>query len=156
MALAKQRTKHKVRYIGRREFVDFPELNLFGVEAKIDTGAYTSAIHCKDIDLQNENGKEVLCFRLLDETHPEHSETMHRFTDFSRKKIKNSFGEMEERYIIKTLIRLGRKKIRTTLSLSDRENMRYPVLIGRRMLKGKFIVDVSTIHTKGVKFRNKK
>ncbi|MGZ3884416.1 MAG: ATP-dependent zinc protease family protein [Bacteroidia bacterium] len=148
--------KQKLRYIGRREFVDFPELGLFAVEAKIDTGAYTSAIHCKDIDLKILDGKEILCFKLLDASHPEHSETIHRFPEFSRKKIKNSFGEMEERYIIKTLVRLGKKNIRTTLSLSDRENMRYPVLIGRRLLKGKFIVDVNTIHTKGLKFKRKK
>ena len=149
-------SKYKIRTIGRREFVDFPELGLFAVEAKIDTGAYTSSIHCKDISLGTVNGKEVLRFKLLDESHPEHSETVYQFTDFSRKKIKNSFGEMEERYIIKTLICLGKKNIRTILSLSDRENMRYPVLIGRRILKGKFIVDVNAIHSKGLKFKRKK
>ena len=58
---------------------------------------------------------------------------------------------MEERYIIKTIIKLGKKSIRTTLSLSDRENMRYPVLIGRRLLKGKFIVDANKIHTGGLR-----
>ena len=137
----------QIHIIGRREFVDFPELGLYNLEAKIDTGAYTSSIHCKDILLKTINGKPVLHFNLLDETHPEHSEKIHKFENFSRKKIKNSFGEMEERYVIKTLIRLDRKKIKSTISLSDRESMRYPVLIGRRLLKGKFIVDVNKIQT---------
>lgn len=140
-----------MRLIGRREFVDFPELNLFSVEAKIDTGAYTSSIHCTDISVKTIENKSVLCFKLLDDSNPEFSKQTHQFTEFYKKKIKNSFGEIEERYIIRTPIKLGKKTIRTTLSLSDRENMRYPVLIGRRFLKGKFIVDVIKIHTGGLK-----
>jgi hypothetical protein len=112
-----------------------------------------SAIHCSDIEIKNVGGKEVLCFRLLDSSHPESEKHIHEFSDFSRKKIKNSFGEMEERYIINTLVKIGRKNIRTTLSLSDRENMRYPVLIGRRLLKGKFVVDVNKLHTGGEKIK---
>lgn len=149
--------KHKIRIIGRREFVDFPNLQLYSVEAKIDTGAYTSAIHCKDIEVKKSEGKDVLCFKLLDDSHPEYSQQVHRFGEYFRKKIKNSFGEMEERYIIKTKIRLGKKTILSTVSLSDRENMRYPVLIGRRFLKGKFVVDVNRIHTEGkAKIQRKK
>lgn len=145
------KAKNKIRLIGRREYVDFPELKLFSVEAKIDTGAYTSSIHCSEITIKNINGKDTLCFKLLDITHPELSKHTHQFTEFFKKKIKNSFGEMEERYIIKTVIKLGKKTIRTTLSLSDRENMRYPVLIGRRLLKGKFIIDANKIHTGGLR-----
>ncbi len=135
--------------IGRREFVDFPELKVFRVEAKIDTGAYTSSIHCSDINVKTIDGEQTLCFKLFDNLHPEFSENILQFNEFSKKKIKNSFGEMEERYVIKTMIRIGHKNIRTTLSLSDRENMRYPVLIGRRLLKGKFIIDVNKLHTGG-------
>ena len=144
-----QKTNNSIRLIGRREFIDFPELKIFSVEAKIDTGAYTSSVHCSEILIKIIDNKPVLCFKLLDISHPEFSKQTHQFTDFWQKKIKNSFGEMEERYIVKTTIKLGKKTIRTTLSLSDRENMRYPVLIGRRLLKGKFIVDVNKIHTGG-------
>lgn len=143
--------KNKIRLIGRREFVDFPDLKLFSVEAKIDTGAYTSSVHCSDIEIRSIEGKPALCFKLLDTTHPEFSKQTQQFFDFYRKKIKNSFGEMEERYIIKTTVKIGKKTIRTTLSLSDRENMRYPVLIGRRLLKGKFLIDVSRVHTGGLR-----
>jgi hypothetical protein len=139
-----------MRVIGRREFVDFPELKLFSVEAKMDTGAYTSSIHCTDISIKVVENKPVLSFKLFDASNPDPKPT-HQFTNFTKKKIKNSFGEMEERYIIKTIIKLGKKTIRTTLSLSDRENMRYTVLIGRRLLKGKFIVDVNRIHTGGLR-----
>lgn len=140
--------KPDIKLIGRREYIDLPLLGIAGVEAKIDTGAYTCAIHCGIITLREEQGKTVLCARLLDDEHPEHC-----FTDFTVKKIKNSFGEMEERYIIKTLVRIGRKKVNTTISLSDREKMRYPVLIGRRLLKGKFVVDVGQVYTNGIRLK---
>ena len=131
--------------IGRREFVSFSLLGISNMEAKIDTGAYTSSLHCENIVVNYENSKPILYFTLnLGE------EKSFRFEEFRLKKIKNSFGEMEERYIIKTLISIGRKKIKTTMSLSDRGNMRYPVLIGRRLLKGKFIVDVNLIYTNGL------
>ena len=136
----------KIKLIGRREFVSFPLLNISKVEAKIDTGAYTCSIHCKNIVLKTDYGKSILTFQLLDDT-------IYNFEEFTRKKIKNSFGEMEERYIIKTLIVIGGKKINTTISLSDRENMRYPVLIGRKLLKGKFIIDVNLKYTNGLDFK---
>lgn len=133
-----------IKIIGRREHVSFPELGLTQIEAKIDTGAYTSAIHCKHISIIQKNNIPVLQVKFLDET-------FHYFDNFTKKKIKNSFGEMEERFIVKTLILIGRKKIRTTISLSDRGSMKYPVLIGRKLLKGKFIVDVNLIHTNGIR-----
>lgn len=137
--------KNKLRLIGRREFVDFPLLGVSGVEAKIDTGAYTSSLHCENITINYENSKPILYFTI----EPGDHKTL-RFEDFAQKKIKNSFGEMEERYVIKTVVRIGKKKIRSTISLSNRDNMRYPVLIGRRLLKGKFLIDVNQIHTGGI------
>lgn len=138
--------KNRPRLIGRREFVDFPLLSMNHIEAKIDTGAYTSAIHCKHIKQISREGKEILELQLLDDT-------IHYAELFTKKLIKNSFGEKEERYVIKTLICIGKKKILTTISLSDRENMRYPVLIGRRLLKGKFVVDVNLIYTNGLSLK---
>ena len=140
-------SKIKTRLIGRREFVDFPLLNLNGIEAKIDTGAYTSSIHCESINLNYENSKPILYFTI-----EQNGLKSFRFEDFSTKKIKNSFGEMEERFVIRTIICIGRKKIWSVISLSNRDNMRYPVLIGRRVLKGKFLIDVNRIHSGGIKF----
>ncbi|MEO8762477.1 MAG: RimK/LysX family protein [Bacteroidia bacterium] len=142
--------KNKIKLLGRREYVDFPELNIFKVEAKIDTGAYTTALHCSAISVKEVEGKQMLCFKLLDESHPEYNELEHCFEYFIQKSIKSSSGETELRYIIKTLLIIGHKKIRTAVSLTDRGNMRYPVLIGRKMIKNKFIIDVAKIHTGGI------
>lgn len=128
--------------VGRRETVDFPDLGLNGLTAKIDTGANTTALHCHHVRVEN----GVLFFRLLDETHPEYQDREHRFEKFERKLIRSSFGEEEMRYIIRTRIRIGRKIVRSIVSLTDRKNMKYPVLIGRRMLKNRFLVDVSLLN----------
>jgi hypothetical protein len=143
--------KHRIRLIGRREFVDFPALNLKGVEAKIDTGAYTSSLHCIHIEEKNMEGTPTLFFTVALETANGFENKEYTFTDFSTKNIKNSFGEMEERYIIKTILKIGRKNIRASISLSNRWNMRYQVLIGRKPLQGKFLVDVKRIHLGGIK-----
>ena len=137
--------KHTLRLIGRREFVDFPLLELFNVEAKIDTGAYTSSIHCENISVKNISGNPALYFTVIlnDE---KNTKKEYVFNEFAAKKIKNSFGEMEERYIIKTLLKIGKKNIRVSISLSKRGSMRYPVLIGRKPLKGKFLIDVKQVH----------
>jgi hypothetical protein len=142
--------KNRMRLIGRREYIAFPELNLFGIEAKVDTGAYTSAMHCHDIEIRKIDGVPTLCFKLLDPTHPEYNEQEHRFQHYSTKLIKSSTGEAEVRYVIRTIVSLGKKRIRCAISLADRGNMRYPVLIGRKMIKNKFIIDVGKIHTGGI------
>jgi hypothetical protein len=129
--------------VGRTERVDFPKLKLHGIAAKIDTGAYTCALHCHDIIVRSIAGKNYLCFKLLDPSHPEYNEREIRFRQFSEKNIKNSFGELERRFVIKTAIRIAGKRIMSTISLTHRGSMKYPVLIGRRLLKNKFVVDVS-------------
>lgn len=128
--------------IGRRELVSFPDLGLKKIQAKIDTGAYSTALHCHDIHVKD----GVLYFKLLDPTHPEYNDKPQSATEFSRKIIKSSSGEAEERYIIKTRVKIGKRKIKSVISLTDRGNMRYPVLIGRKLLKNRFIVDVSEIN----------
>lgn len=67
--------------------------------AKIDTGAYSNAIHCTYIELK----KDQLFVKFL-------NDEIHIFSDFAQKKIKNSSGEMEERFIIQTTIHIGGKK----------------------------------------------
>ena len=140
--------KKKLRIIGRREYIDLPQLYMTQVEAKIDTGAYTSSLHCETLYIHNENSSSKLYFTTDPaQTHP------FEFENFTQKKIKNSFGEMEERYVIKTRFRIGKKIINASVSLTSRDNMRYPVLIGRRILKGKFLIDPLEIHTGGLSLK---
>ena len=135
--MEKKKSVKPKQIIGRRETVDFPELGLAGISAKIDTGAYSSTLHCRDIQV-SDGPQKILSFKVLGSTEKEI-----QFKAFSQKKIKNSFGEAEKRYVIKTKIKIAGRLIKSIISLTDRGNMRYPVLIGRKLLKNKFVVDVS-------------
>jgi len=135
--------ERKKDVIGRTMPVDLPKLGFIGIPAKVDTGAYYCSLHCHQIELRELDGKNVLCFRLLDPSHPEYREKEIRFRNFTVKKIKSSVGEIEERYTIRTALRVKGRRIKTFITLTNRGNMRYPMLIGRRLLRNKFIVDVS-------------
>jgi len=129
------------KQIGASEKVDFPDLGLFDIDAKIDTGAYTTALHCHDIVETKENDRPTLHYKILDPSHPEYNHRGFSTLSYSKKTVRNSFGDKEERFVIKTRITIGKRTIRAFVSLTDRQSMRYPVLIGRKLLKGRFIVD---------------
>ncbi len=131
----------KKRTIGATEVVNFPELGWFDVPARVDTGAATSSIHCSKVKIVEKNGRAHLSFFLdVQKGAPREAFSV---VDFTEKIVKNSFGHAEKRYVIKTLIVISGRKIRTQFSLADRRRMKYPVLLGRKLLKGKFVVDVS-------------
>jgi hypothetical protein len=95
-------------------------------------------------------GKEkILSFKLLDPSHPLFTNEEIQIKKYTRRKIKNSFGQLEKRFIIKTIIVLGGKEIETEVSLSDRSNLKYPVLIGRRLLSKGFLIDVTKVNVTG-------
>ena len=130
--------------IGRTIHVDFPELGLKDVLAKIDTGSYRGALHCKEIMLIEKDRKTYLSFAPLDDSHRGFSHVPVLVSDFSTTRVKNTSGSHEPRYVIKTTIILNGVPYPIELTLSDRANMRSPVLIGRKFLKGKFVVDVTS------------
>lgn len=132
--------------IGRNEKVDLPNLRLKDLKAKIDTGAYTSVIHCHKIKLVISNKKKYLYFNLLDPGHPNYAKKLFKVTGFTEKKVKNSFGASEIRFAIKTPILVAGKLINAEFTLTDRSEMKYPILLGRKLLNAKFIVDVAKIY----------
>ncbi|MBP2831309.1 ATP-dependent zinc protease [Aquimarina sp. U1-2] len=123
--------------IGRTDKVDFPILELSNINAKIDTGAYTSAIHCIDI---REVDKTLQC-TFLDATHPEYNGKKFIFKNYDMTAVKSSNGKIETRFAIRTQIQVFNRSYPITFTLSPRDDMRFPVLIGRRFLSGKFLVD---------------
>jgi hypothetical protein len=129
--------------IGRKEKVDFPGLGLYGIDAKVDTGAYTSAIHCDSVRAVKAGGERFVRFRLLDPSHPSYDGREIRKPLLGRRKVKSSFGQTEYRYIIKTLVEIFGREHEIELSLCDRSGMEHPILLGRKFIQDKFVVDVS-------------
>ncbi len=129
--------------IGSLDVLDFPEFGLFDLPCKIDTGAQTSALHCHRVRIIESEGKEIIAFKLLDPKHKYYEDKEYRSADFQERRVRSSSGHAEYRYVIKTNIVLFNKVYRTEFTLADREKMSYPVLIGCRLLKDNFVVDVA-------------
>jgi hypothetical protein len=127
--------------IGRKDKADFPELKLTNISCKIDTGAYTSTIHSHDIKEIIIDGEKYIEFQLLDPSHPKYRDEKLKTKNFTKKNIKNSFGITEERFVIKTIIKIFENEYPIELSLSERSDMKNPILIGRTLLNNRFIVD---------------
>lgn len=125
--------------LGRSDRVDLPGLGLSDIHAKIDTGAYTCSLHCSRAEVID--GK--LEFVLLDEEHPEFTGMKFVFKKYDQREIKNSFGEAEMRFVIKTKIKIFDKVIKAEFSLSNRGNLKFPVLLGRKILRNRFLIDVT-------------
>ena len=123
--------------IGRRDRASFPDLGLTHIPIKIDTGAYTSSIHCSNFAIEN----GVLRADFYDEAHPKAKPKTVLFSDFTTTKVKSSNGEIQNRFQIKSRIELFGKVYKIALTLADRKKMKNPVLIGRKFLNKKFIVD---------------
>lgn len=129
--------------IGRLEKLDLPDLSLYNLDAKIDTGAYTSSLHCHKIELVKQDDVQRVRFYVLDPDHPEFANTLYECNVHKIKNVKSSNGMIEERVIIKQKSVFSGKKRNIELSLTNRSEMKYPILLGRKFLTGRFIVDVS-------------
>lgn len=145
-----------MQILGRADRIDLPGLGLLNIHAKVDTGAYTSSLHCSSAEVVD--GK--LVFILLDEEHPEFTGMPFTVDSFTEREIKNSFGVAEKRYVIETSIRIFGEEIMTEFSLSDRDALRFPILLGRKVLRNRFVIDVtkknlSYRHSKALKKQRK-
>lgn len=119
------------------EKVKFPELSDDFVLAKIDTGADSGALHASNIKIINRHGRYHISFK------PFSSKKTIWIDNFAVKYVKSSNGEKQQRFFIHTYIYIKGSKRKITISLTDRSNMNYEVIIGRKFLRGKFLVDPS-------------
>lgn len=119
--------------IGRREMVSLPDLHLT-LCCKADTGARTSALHAEAIEPFEEDGHPWVRFvtRVSGGQTPPHE---CRLPLHDRRKVKSSNGAEEWRYVIRTRLLLGALDFPIELTLTDRSNMRHPMLLGRRAMR---------------------
>lgn len=138
----KEKKKPFPRIIGRRDKIDLPDLGLENLDAKVDTGAYTSALHVRGIKAFQKDGKSWVRFRMKHPSHPAYNNQKFELPVHAYKNIRSSTGKSERRYIIRTRLVLFGKSYQTEFSLADRSKMECPVLLGRKILYRKFLVDV--------------
>lgn len=132
-----------MQIIGRLDRIDIPELKLFDLDAKIDTGAYGCALHCHHIEVIQIDGIPTLQFDLLDPEHPEYEKEVFHFIEFGEKTVRSTNGKAEHRYTINAQLVIFNKSYPVEFSLTNRAEMRTPVLLGRKFLRKRFLVDVT-------------
>jgi hypothetical protein len=123
--------------VGWRELVSLPELGLAGIPAKIDTGARTSSLHADVLDDFMRGGERFVRF-VVDWGGQRHfCEAVH----VDVRGITSSNGDQQTRFVIKTPLMIGKMRFRAEISLADRSQMQFPMLIGRTALRRRMVVD---------------
>jgi glutathione synthase/RimK-type ligase-like ATP-grasp enzyme len=138
-----EKQQRPLEIIGTTENIGFPELGVRRVPAKVDTGADSCSIWATDVRV-DENG--TLSYTLFGPGSRLYSGERLRTEEYRTRSVRNSFGVAEFRYKVQLQVQIGKRKIRSWFTLADRGEMRYPVLLGRRLLRNKFVVDVNEMH----------
>lgn len=134
-------SKKRLPVAGWKEIISLPGLGLRGVRAKLDTGARTAALHAADILTYESSDGPRVAFTVY--PHPRIDQIGVRCTAplIDQRGVTNSGGSEEERLVIEAEIHLGGELWKAEITLTDRTRMRYPMLLGRSTLEGRFLVD---------------
>jgi hypothetical protein len=140
-APARRKKRASPTMIGWREWASFPGLGVARIKAKIDTGAKTAALHAFRIRTTVRGGVEYAEFYV----HPEQKRRLPEIFCSSpvvdRRRIRSSNGIVEQRLIIRVLIRLGERAWPIEVSLANRDAMGFRLLLGRDALRKKFLIN---------------
>jgi len=137
-------TSRDLPIIGWNEWAALPELGINKIRCKVDTGARTSALHAFYIEEFAENGAKRVRFGL----HPNQGDTdteMHCVADVSDvRDVTDSGGHTDTRYVITTTVVIGDRSWPIEITLTNRDTMRYRMLLGRTAIVDNFVVDAGT------------
>ena len=139
--------------IGRKDKIDIPNLSIENISVKIDSGAYSSSIHCSSIELVTTSNGSLLEVIFLDENNSNFTGKIHSFKNFRKKKVKSSTGDEQERFFIQLPIILFNQEFLTDFSLTRRNGLRNPILLGRKLTSNHFVIDTSMTN---ISYKHKK
>lgn len=129
--------------IGSTEYVEIAGIK--DIPAKIDTGADSSSIWASDIDMAKDG---TLSFKLFDASSPFYTGKELKTKDYMVKLVRSAHGDVQVRYRVKLPLVFNGNSLETTFTLANRAKNNFPVLIGRRTLANRFLVDVTIRNVK--------
>ena len=135
------RTTVTRQLLGWREVVALPALDIPMLKAKVDTGARTCALHAVDAEAVVVEGKHCVRFAIPEEQTGIGETIYHTAPVRDRRHIKSSTGHSQKRFVIFTRVQIGSRSFNIEITLSDRSNMDFPMLLGRNLLRlGRYVI----------------
>lgn len=135
------RTSHSNTLTGWREWVSLPDAGVDWIKAKIDTGARTSSLHAFDIEEFDREGEAWVRFRVNPWQDTNADATIVECPIHDRRAVRSSSGHAQQRLVVLLAIRLVDRLIVAEVTLNNRDEMGFRMLIGREALRRGFIVD---------------
>ena len=134
---------------GWREWVSLPDLGLHAIKAKIDTGAKTSALHAYSIEEYEKNGIQMLKFLIHPIQKNESFSVECHAPVLDQREVFDSGGHMEKRFVIMSDVLIGTQRWPIELTLTNRDTMRFRMLLGRRAMVNLALVDSAQSYVNG-------
>ena len=133
--------KEPVWIIGWREFVGLPDLGIRAIKAKIDTGARSSALHAFDVEPFQRGGKRMVRFEVHPLQRGSRQEVSAEAELLGERRVRSSNGHEELRPVINMAVSLLDRKWNIELTLTNRDEMGFRLLLGRQAIRNRFLVD---------------
>ena len=142
--------------IGWKEWLVLPDLGIPAIQAKIDTGARTSALHTFSIEEFTSKGQPMVRFGIHPFRKQAKVEIFCEAPVVDQRLVKNSGGQSEMRYVIETNALLGNHSWPIKITLTNRDGMMFRMLLGRTALKDRFIIDPAQQYITGSDLKSSK
>ncbi|MBD2857471.1 ATP-dependent zinc protease [Spongiibacter sp. KMU-158] len=135
--------------LGWREWLELPELGIKQIKAKIDTGARSSSLHAYDIQCETVDGQKWVNFKVHPHQHNDGDPVNCRAPVKDYRQVTDSGGHRSMRYVIETTISLGGELLTAEITLADRSDMLFRMLLGRTAMNGRYLVNPASSYCLG-------